>query len=112
MKLYEGMVLLENNFARENWEKASKLVTDLLEKNGAKIVKAEKWDERKLAYEIKNQKRATFLLVHFEAPQHAITTIEKDLGLQEEVLRSMILVDTDGVEAPEASEATNVVASY
>ncbi len=112
MKLYEAMVLLENNFARENWDKASQVATAIIEKHGGKIEKTQKWDERKLSFEIKGQKRATYLLAHFYAPQHAISSIERDFNLQEEILRSLILVDEDGLDAVEASEATNIVASY
>ena len=44
------------------------IVDQILEKNGAKIVQKEKWDERKLAYEIRGHKRATYYLVYFTRP--------------------------------------------
>ena len=40
----------------------------ILEKNGATIVRKEKWDERKLSYEIRGHRRATYYLVYFNAP--------------------------------------------
>lgn len=112
MVLYEAMVLLENNFARENWEKAKSGVEAIISKNGGKIEKAVKWDERKLAYEIKKHKRGTYMLVHFTAPTSAVAAMEKEFKLVDFILRVMILRDTDGIDSPEPSEATNVVASY
>lgn len=112
MELYEAMILVENNFARENWEKASTGITNIITKNGGKVEKIVKWDERKLAYEIKKHKRGTYVLVHFTAPTSSIVTMEKEYKLVDFILRVMILRDTDGIESPEPSEATSVIASY
>lgn len=112
MVLYEAMVLVENNFARENWEKAKSGIEGLITKNGGKVEQIVKWDERKLAYEIKKQKRGTYVLVHFKAPTNSILTMEREFKLVDYILRVLILKDTDGIEVPTPTEATNVVASY
>jgi len=112
LELYEAMFLIENNFARENWEKVSAGITATITKNGGKVEKIVKWDERKLSYEIKKHKRGTYALVHFTAPTNSIVAMEKEYKLTDFVLRVMILRDTDGIEAPEPSEATSVIASY
>ena len=88
---YEAMFLLDNNQALEDFEGASGVVDQLLEKHGATIVQREKWDERKLAYEIKGHRRATYYLVYFEGPTSSMSDIEEDLGLNEVVLRHMFI---------------------
>jgi small subunit ribosomal protein S6 len=90
-QIYEGMFLLDNQVVREDWGKAKSIVTGTLEKHGAKVHCARRWDERKLAYPIKRRLRGTYCLAYFElAPDHH-TNLRRDLDLSESLLRYMML---------------------
>jgi len=89
--VYEGMFLLDNQVVREDWKKAKSIVTDALEKHGAKVVCARRWDERKLAYPIRRRRRATFCLAYYEMGSEGITALRRDLELNENVLRYLML---------------------
>jgi small subunit ribosomal protein S6 len=93
---YEGMFLLDNNAATADFEAAAKVVDHILEKNGASIVKKEKWDERKLSYEIRGHRRATYYLVYFKAPKSAVNEINRDTELSEGIVRHLIV----GIDRP------------
>ena len=88
---YEAMFLLDNTVASENFEAAAEKVDQILQKHGAEIVHKEKWDERKLAYEIKGHRRATYYLVYFRAPTSAIAEIDGDARLNEVILRNLVI---------------------
>lgn len=88
---YEAMFLLENNAATADFEGTAGQVDAVLEKHGLTIVSKEKWDERKLAYEIKGQRRATYYLVYARGPAASMAPINEDLGLTEVVLRHMFI---------------------
>jgi ribosomal protein S6 len=90
-KLYEGMFLLDNQVVRADWGRAKTVVTDHLQKHGAKVVTARRWDERKLAYAIRGKLRATYLLSYFEGGPEAVNAMRRDLELDERVLRYLIL---------------------
>lgn len=90
-KLYEGMFLLDNREAKKGFEASRDRVAGLITKHGGAPRIVRKWDERKLAFEIKKQKRATYMLAYFDAPTSAITKIERDAQLSEVFLRCMIL---------------------
>ena len=77
---YEAMFLLDNQAAQADWDATSGVVDSILQKHGATVVQKEKWDERKLAYEIKGQRRATYYLVYFDAPPASLRGIDEDLG--------------------------------
>jgi small subunit ribosomal protein S6 len=62
----------------------------VIERHGGKVLHIKKWDERKLAYEIKHQKRGTYIVAFFTAPGTAIGAIERDVNLSEDVLRVLI----------------------
>ena len=64
---------------------------DTLGCNGATLVRKEKWDERKLSYEIRGHRRATYYLVYFNAGSAAVKEINRDVRLTEGVIRHLIL---------------------
>lgn len=88
-KTYETMVLLDNREVKKGWDVLKSDVGGLFEKHAAKIVSARRWDERRLAYPIKGQQRATYLLIYHEAPTSAIIPINRELMYSEVVLRHM-----------------------
>ena len=71
-------------------EGMTKIATGFIERHGGKLILIKKWDERKLAYEIKKQKRGTYIIAYFTATGTAIGPIERDVTLSEDVLRVMI----------------------
>lgn len=89
---YEAMFLLDNAAATADFEATAAQVDKILEKHGAELVLNEKWDERRLAYEIKGHRRATYYLVYFRAPSSAIVEIDRDVALNEVILRHLAIV--------------------
>src|SRR4051794_4811170 len=86
---YEAMFLLGASAAAEA-EKSVQLIRSIIERHGGEVLVAKKWDERKLAYEIKKQKRGLYVITYFTAPGNAVTAIERDVNLSEDVLRVMV----------------------
>ncbi|HET6202372.1 MAG TPA: 30S ribosomal protein S6 [Planctomycetota bacterium] len=103
-KTYEAMILIDNREVKKDGAALEQKVNVILEKHGAKILVARRWDERKLAYEIRGQKRATYYLAYYEASPDRIDPILHDLHLTESVLRVLTLavleVPPSAFEAP------------
>ena len=93
MRMYEGLFLIDNAHANTEWDNVVKHIHDILQKNGAEILKTEKWGEKKLAYKIKGHKRGTYLLIHFNAKNSAIATIRRDFQLSDYIVRFLIIKD-------------------
>ena len=91
MKTYEAMLLLDNREVKKGWAPLKEQVDAVLRKNGAEIVVAKRWDERKLAFEIKKQRRATYYLAYLKADPESVSTIRHALALTGPVLRHLIL---------------------
>jgi ribosomal protein S6 len=102
LRHYEGLFLFKGSQAARDWDGLVRHVHGILEKHRAKILKSEKWGERRLAYEVRNVKRGTYLLVYFQAPRDSIANIEYDCKLSERILRDLILADE---KIPEKLEA-------
>lgn len=89
MKTYEAMFLFDPSFAADAGN-PEKEVARLMERASAQIVMNKKWEERKLAYEIKGRKRGSYWLTFFQADPQAITGIERDAQLSEVILRLLV----------------------
>lgn len=86
---YEGMFLFPQTVAAD-LQSAADHVLEILSKGGAEIVSLCKWDERRLAYDIKGNKRGVYVLAFFRVLSTKLAGIERDCNLSEKLLRSMV----------------------
>lgn len=111
-RTYECMCLLDNREVRKGWQPLKEAVTGLFKKHGAELLSARRWDERRLAYPIKGQHRATYLLSYFKADTQQLTALRRDLQFSEVVLRSLVLAAEDvpaSAYEPEAEFDVNAI---
>ncbi len=90
VKCYEGLFLFPQS-AASDLQSAVDHLKEILARAEVKIISLRKWDERRLAFEIKRNRRGLFFLVYFEAAPNALAHIERDCNLSEQVLRSMVI---------------------
>src|SRR4051794_6042329 len=88
-KQYEAMFLF-GAAAASDAEKAIQTARGIIERHNGTVLVAKRWDERKLAYEIRGQKRGPYVITYFTAPGDAVGPIERDVNLSEDVLRVMV----------------------
>ena len=74
----------------------------LIERDGGKIDAVEPWGSRRLAYPIQKLWDGKYVLVRFDIPGEQIASLERDLGLTEEIMRHLIVRPE---EAPKAKPA-------
>ncbi|MCC6573889.1 MAG: 30S ribosomal protein S6 [Planctomycetes bacterium] len=90
-RLYEGLFLVESNFANKDEAGAIALAKGVLEKHGANVVRCEKWAEQKLAYEIRKNKRGAYILAAFTVDPLKVSEIELECRLTERILRYLLV---------------------
>ena len=90
MRQYEGMFLFDAATVTSEAE-ANEEVKRLLDRSEAEIVVCRKWEERRLAYEIKKCKRGLYMLAFFRAAPDKVIGLERDARLSEKVLRLLVL---------------------
>ena len=89
-RLYEGLFLFPQS-ATADLDGALKQVEEILNRAEAEILIMNKWDDRRLAYPMRGQKRGAYFLSYFNARPAQIANIERDVTLSEQVLRCLIL---------------------
>ena len=108
INMYEGMFLFPQAAGADLGEAVAH-VESILERADAELVPIAKWDERRLAYDIKGNKRGVYLLTYFKADRSRIAGIERDCNLSEQLLRAMVVradhIPAEEVEAANGREA-------
>ncbi len=90
MKTYEALFLLDPALSSD-FSTAEAEVKRILERAEAEMLGLSKWDERKVAYPIRNHKRGLYILCYFKAGSTKIADLERDVRLSESVVRALIL---------------------
>jgi len=96
---YEAMFLFPQSAAGD-LQGALEHVQELFRRCGAEVLALSKWDERRLAYEIKGNKRGVYFHAYIRADASKMIGFERDCNLSEQLLR-FILLRADNV-LPEA----------
>lgn len=108
MRNYEGMFLFDPGMLTD-WDSVQKEVYRLLGRAEAEVVACSRWDERRLAYEIKRRKRGVYVLTYFKADPTKIVGIERDVSLSESALRCLIIkVEMTDDEMKEAASSSRI----
>ena len=71
-------------------DKAESRVKKILEDNSAKLVKADNWGKRKLAYPIKKQDFAVYVFYTVEMPAENVAKVEQTFNITDEIIRFLI----------------------
>ena len=105
MPLYETVVIARSEITQAQADAVADAVTAQLETDGGAVKKREYWGLRNLAYRIKKNRKGHYILLGLDAPPAAVSEMERQLGLNEDVLRFMT------VRVEEISEEPSVILS-
>ncbi len=89
--VYECMFLLDTNKVAGDVPAAAKQLHTILERNHAEILASRPWDERKLQYPVKGHRKGLYYLTYFRTEGKNLLNIERDVALNEMILRSLTL---------------------
>ena len=102
MPLYECVLIARNDVTQQQVEAVADGIAAQLEGEGGEIRKREYWGLRSLAYRINKNRKGHYMLLGLDAPPASIKEMERQLGLNEDVLRFMTLRVEEIEEAPSA----------
>jgi small subunit ribosomal protein S6 len=91
MPLYEHVFLARQDLAQAQVDALAENATKILTDNGGSVVKTETWGLRGLAYRIQKNRKAHYVMLEVDAPAPAVAELERQTGLNEDVLRFMTI---------------------
>jgi small subunit ribosomal protein S6 len=90
MNKYESIIIINPNCTEEAIKALEGKVTGLINQNG-KVESVENMGKKKLAYEIKKNKEAYYMLFNFEAKPDSIAELERNYRITDDILKFIVV---------------------
>ena len=103
--VYEGMYILDSTRYGREPDAVSKQLEEMVTKAGGEILVSRLWEERRLAYAIKGQRKGTYWLIYFRIDPKQIGGIRRQCDISETVLRTLFLKVDDRIVEPLVNHA-------
>lgn len=97
MPLYEATFIARQDLSRQDITKLSDSLGTIVEQGGGKVVKNEYWGLRSLAYRIRKNRRGHYSMLAIDAPAPAIKEMERNMRINEDIIRSLT-IRVDAIE--------------
>lgn len=91
MQLYESIFIIRTSLPDEDTNKLIDKMKGVLEKSGATLLKSENWGKKKLAYEVKRERKGTFVYFHFKSGGQVVSELERSYRLEDSVIKFMTI---------------------
>ena len=91
MPLYEHVFMARQDVTSQQVETMVDQYRGVIEQNGGTVEKTEMWGVKSLAYRIKKNRKAHFTLFNLSAPPAAVSEMERQMRINEDILRFMTI---------------------
>jgi len=102
MPFYETIFIARQDVSVKHAEEMASNFAKIVNDNGGALKNQENWGLRTLAYKINKNRKGHYTMMHFDAPAKAILEMERQMKLNEDVLRYMTLRIDELPEGPSA----------
>ena len=102
MPLYEHVFLARQDLAQAQVDALAENATKIITDNGGTVAKTENWGLRGLAYRIAKNRKAHYVMLDIDAPAAALAELERQTGINEDVIRFMTIRVDEHESGPSA----------
>src|ERR1700742_2391177 len=102
MPLYEHVFLARQDASTQQVEELTTQMTGIVEQLGGKVTKTENWGVRSLTYRMNKNRKAHFVLLNIDGPSAAVSEIERQERISEDVIRYHTVRVEEHEEGPSA----------
>ncbi len=89
MPYYESIYIARPDISSAQVETLTESLTSIIGEGGGTVPKNESWGLKNLAYRIKKNRKGHYTLMNIDAPAAAISELERNMRINEDVLRYM-----------------------
>jgi small subunit ribosomal protein S6 len=102
MSLYECVVIARQDIAAQQVETLTDELANILSALGGQVTKREYWGLRNIAYRMKKNRKGHYVLFNIDAPSAAVKEMERQMSLNEDVIRFLTIRVEELEEGPSA----------
>lgn len=91
MPLYEHVFLARQDMSSQQVEALVDQYKQIIEQGGGSVGKVEAWGLKSVSYRVKKNRKAHYTLMNLDAPPAAVAEMERQQGINEDVLRFLTI---------------------
>jgi len=107
MPLYEHVFMARPDLSPQQVEELTAKLTGVITEGGGKVTKSEYWGLKSLSYRMNKNRKAHMTLLNVEAPAAALTEVERQERINEDVMRYLTIRVEELEEGPSAMMRTS-----
>ncbi|VAX32442.1 SSU ribosomal protein S6p [hydrothermal vent metagenome] len=93
---YESITILKPTLSDEEIAEAIEKIKGIIEEAGGEIVSSDNWGKKRLAYEVKKERRGIYIVQHFKAKASTIIVLERHYRFSESIIKYMtVKIETE-----------------
>ncbi|MEM1395993.1 MAG: 30S ribosomal protein S6 [Pseudomonadota bacterium] len=100
MPKYEHIFISRQDISPAQVEALTETLQNIVKEHGGEVAKSEYWGLRNLQYKINKNRKGHYSLFNIEAPAEAISELERQEKINEDVLRYLTIRVTELDEKP------------
>jgi small subunit ribosomal protein S6 len=91
MPFYENVFIARQDLSQAQVDALADQFTAIIKEKGGDVKKRESWGLRNLAFRIRKNRKGHYILMNVDAPPAAIQEVERQMGLNEDVIRFLTI---------------------
>ena len=100
MPYYESVLIARQDISSQQVDALTESLTAIIGENGGQVTKTEYWGLRNLAYRINKNRKGHYVLLNLDAPAGAVQEFERNMRINEDVLRYLTIKVEELEEGP------------
>jgi len=100
LALYECVFIARQDISSTQVDALIEQFEGVITENGGSIAKRESWGLRTMAYKIKKNRKGHYVLLNIDCPADAVHEMERQMRINEDILRYMTLAVDEHEEGP------------
>jgi len=102
MPFYENVFIARQDISAAQADTLAETFSNVITEQGGKVTKKENWGLRNIAYRINKNRKGHYILLNIDAPPAAVTEMERQMRISEDILRYLTVRVEELEEGPSA----------
>ncbi|HOM71789.1 MAG TPA: 30S ribosomal protein S6 [Armatimonadota bacterium] len=103
---YETLYIVDPNLTDEQVQAVADKYKQITTQAGGEVLAVEKWDKRRLAYEVAGKREGIYILMYFRGSSNVAGELNRVMRISEDVMRHIIVRDEVGQAAAAVERAS------
>jgi small subunit ribosomal protein S6 len=87
MPFYENVFIARQDISAAQADTLAETFSNVIAEQGGKVTKKENWGLRNIAFRIKKNRKGHYILLNIDAPPAAVQEMERQMRINEDILR-------------------------